>query len=64
VLGGINALGTHVPALLLLASLLALVVWYPLSKKRVDENVAILAERHAAAAPAAGEESPSTSPQP
>jgi GPH family glycoside/pentoside/hexuronide:cation symporter len=50
VLDGIYALGTLVPALLVLASLLALVFWYPLSKKRVDENVAILAERHEAAA--------------
>ena len=63
VLDGIYTLGTLVPALLLLVSLLALVFWYPLTKKRVDENVAILEERHAAAA-AAGGESPSTTPQP
>ena len=50
VLDGIYTLGTLVPALLLLVSLLALVFWYPLTKKRVDENVAILEERHAAAA--------------
>lgn len=49
VLDGIYTLGTLVPALLLV-SLLALVFWYPLTKKRVDENVAILEERHAAAA--------------
>ncbi|HEX7352779.1 glycoside-pentoside-hexuronide (GPH):cation symporter [Brachybacterium sp.] len=53
VLEGIYTLGTLVPALLLLASLLALVFWYPLSKKRVDENVALLEERHATAAAAA-----------
>ena len=56
VLDGIYMLGTLVPALLLLASLLAIVFWYPLSKKRVEENVAILAERHAAAAAAAPEQ--------
>ncbi|ATG56490.1 sugar (glycoside-pentoside-Hexuronide) transporter [Brachybacterium ginsengisoli] len=49
VLDGIYTLGTLVPALLLLVSLLALVFWYPLTKKRVDENVALLEERHAAA---------------
>ena len=64
VLDGIYTLGTLVPALILLGSLLALAFWYPLSKKRVDENVAILEERHAAAAAAAGGESPSTTPQP
>ena len=63
VLDGIYTLGTLVPALILLGSLAALAFWYPLSKKRVDENVAILEERHAAAA-AAGGESPSTTPQP
>ena len=41
---------------LLLVSLLALVFWYPLTKKRVDENVAILEERHAAAAASASEQ--------
>ena len=56
VLDGIYALGTLVPALLLLVSLLALVFWYPLTKKRVDENVAILEERHAAAAASASEQ--------
>lgn len=50
VLDGIYTLGTLVPALLLVVSLLALLFWYPLSKKRVDENVAVLAERHASAA--------------
>ena len=50
VLEGIYTLATLVPALLLLVSTLALVFWYPLSKKRVDENVAVLAERHEAAA--------------
>ena len=57
VLDGIYTLGTLVPALLLLlVSLLALVFWYPLTKKRVDENVAILEERHAAAAASASEQ--------
>ena len=56
VLDGIYALGTLVPALLLLVSLLALVFWYPLTKKWVDENVAILEERHAAAAASASEQ--------
>ena len=55
VLDGIYTLGTLVPALLLV-SLLALVFWYPLTKKRVDENVAILEERHAAAAASASEQ--------
>lgn len=50
VLEGIYNLATLVPALLLLVSTLALAFWYPLSKKRVDENVALLAERHEAAA--------------
>lgn len=50
VLEGIYTLATLVPALLLLVSTLSLVFWYPLSKKRVDENVAVLAERHEAAA--------------
>jgi GPH family glycoside/pentoside/hexuronide:cation symporter len=61
VLDGIYTLGTLVPALLLLVSLLALVFWYPLSKKRVDENVTILEQRHAAATAA---DSPSTTAQP
>jgi len=56
VLDSIYTLGTLVPALLLLVSLLALVFWYPLTKKRVDENVAILEERHAAAAASASEQ--------
>lgn len=50
VLEGIYNLATLVPALLLIISVLALIFWYPLSKKRVDENVAILESRHAAAA--------------
>jgi len=50
VLDGIYTLGTLVPAALLLVSLLALIFWYPLSKKRVDENVAFLEKKHAAAA--------------
>lgn len=55
VLDGIYTLGTLVPALLLV-SLLALVFWYPLTKKRVEENVAILEECHAAAAASASEQ--------
>lgn len=55
VLDGIYTLGTLVPALLLV-SLLALVFWYPLTKKRVDENAAILEERHAASAASASEQ--------
>ncbi|MGP9538820.1 MFS transporter [Brachybacterium sp. AOP43-C2-M15] len=50
VLEGIYNLSTLLPAGLALASVLALAFWYPLSKKRVDENVALLEERHAAAA--------------
>ncbi|MGO2536875.1 MAG: MFS transporter [Brachybacterium tyrofermentans] len=46
VLDGIYSLATLLPALLLLVSLLALIFWYPLSKKRVDENVATLAAKH------------------
>lgn len=52
----LDGIYTLVPALLLLVSLLALVFWYPLTKKRVDENVAILEERHAAAAASASEQ--------
>ena len=48
--------GTHTATLAACASLLALVFWYPLTKKRVDENVAILEERHAAAAASASEQ--------
>lgn len=47
VLDGIYTLTTLVPALLLGASALILAFWYPLSKKRVDENVATLARKHA-----------------
>lgn len=56
VLDGISTLGTLVPALPLLVSLLALAYWYPLTRKRVDENVAILEERHAAAAASGAEQ--------
>ena len=52
VLDGIYNVATLVPGLLLLASLLALAFWYPLSKKRVDANVAELAQRHEEAAAA------------
>ena len=55
VLDGIYNLATLVPALLLAVSLLALIFWYPLSKKRVDENVAILEKKHADAATATPE---------
>ncbi|MGP4977931.1 MFS transporter [Brachybacterium tyrofermentans] len=48
VLDGIYSLSTLVPAGLLLVSVLALAFWYPLSKKRVDENVATLEAKHAA----------------
>ena len=51
----LDGIYTLVPALLLV-SLLALIFWYPLTKKRVDENVAILEERHAAAAASASEQ--------
>lgn len=47
VLDGIYNLATLLPAILLAVSLLALIFWYPLSKKRVDENVAILEKKHA-----------------
>ena len=46
VLDWIYSIATLLPALLLLVSLLALIFWYPLSKKRVDENVATLAAKH------------------
>ncbi|WP_083713365.1 MFS transporter [Brachybacterium sp. P6-10-X1] len=48
VLNGIYNLATLLPALLLLVSLLALIFWYPLSKKRVEENVATLEAKHEA----------------
>lgn len=54
VLDGIYSVATLLPALLLIASVLALLFWYPLSKKRVDENVAALEHKHAAAAAEAG----------
>jgi GPH family glycoside/pentoside/hexuronide:cation symporter len=48
VLDGIYTLSTLVPALLLLAAALCLIFWYPLGRKQVLENVAILEEKHAA----------------
>ncbi len=54
VLDGIYNLATLLPAVLLAVSVLALLFWYPLSKKRVDENVAILEKKHAASAAADG----------
>lgn len=39
---------TLVPALFLVGTALSLFFWYPLKKKQVEENTAILAERHAA----------------
>lgn len=48
VLDGIYSLATLLPAVLLAVSVLALIFWYPLSKKRVDENVATLEAKHAA----------------
>lgn len=48
VLDGIYSLATLLPAVLLAVSVLALIFWYPLSKKRVDENVATLETKHAA----------------
>ncbi|WP_460465170.1 MFS transporter [Arthrobacter pigmenti] len=48
VLDGIYSLSTLLPAGLLLVSVLALAFWYPLSKKRVEENVAKLAAKHEA----------------
>src|SRR5699024_5472124 len=56
VLEGIYTLGTLVPALLLLVSLLAPIVWYPLGKKRVDANAAVLEQRRSEAAVAAASE--------
>lgn len=45
VLDGIYALSTLVPALLMGLAGLILALWYPLSRRRVQENVALLAER-------------------
>lgn len=45
---GIWMLFTLVPALFLVGTALSLFFWYPLKKKQVEENTAILAERHAA----------------
>ncbi|MBP2408382.1 MFS transporter [Brachybacterium fresconis] len=47
VLEGIYTLSTLLPAGLLLVSVLALAFWYPLSKKRVEANVATLEAKHA-----------------
>ncbi|MGY5766324.1 MFS transporter [Brachybacterium sp. DNPG3] len=49
VLDGIYTLTTLVPALLLGLAGVILVTWYPLSKKRIDENVATLEKRRIAA---------------
>ena len=49
VLDGIYNLSTLLPGALLAASALALIFWYPLSKKRVDANVEALATKHSAA---------------
>lgn len=48
VLEGIYTLSTLLPALLLAVAALILAFWYPLSKRRVDENVALLEKKHAA----------------
>ncbi len=45
---GIFNISTLVPAIGLIALALILWFWYPLKKKAVDENVRILAEKHAA----------------
>lgn len=45
VLDGIYSLSTLLPAALMAAVGVILATWYPLSKKRVDENVAILQQR-------------------
>ena len=50
VLDGLYGLATIVPALLCGVAGLIVATWYPLSKKRVEENVKILEERHEAAA--------------
>ena len=47
VLHGIFAISTLVPALGFGLLSLVLGLWYPLHKKRVNENVALLKERHA-----------------
>lgn len=46
---GIWALATIIPAIFLTGTLLSLLFWYPLKKKMVAENAAILAERRATA---------------
>lgn len=48
VLDGVYSLSTLLPAALLLISVLALIFWYPLSKKRVNANVATLEAKHEA----------------
>ena len=50
VLQGIFNISTLVPAVGFIALALVLWFWYPLHKKKVDQNVAILAEKRAAAA--------------
>lgn len=54
VLTGIYALATAVPALLLGTAGMILVLWYPLSKKRVEQNVAVLEQRRVAAGRSTG----------
>ena len=46
VLDGIFTISTLVPAIGFAALALVLWFWYPLHKKKVDENVALLAELH------------------
>ena len=48
VLEGVYSVATLLPGLILIVGVLALVFWYPLSKKRVEKNAEILEERHAA----------------
>lgn len=45
---GIFSIGNLVPAIGLLALAAVLWLWYPLHKKQVDKNVALLKEKHAA----------------
>lgn len=46
VINGIFAISTIVPAIGLIALALILWFWYPLHKKQVDENVAVLKRKH------------------
>ncbi|MCG7309892.1 MFS transporter [Brachybacterium sp. ACRRE] len=48
VLGGVYSLTTLLPGLLFAATALVFAFWYPLSKKRVHENVAALEAKHEA----------------